>query len=363
MAIFKISESSVSLVKDENAYNGSFASLILECQENDARIFNAVLESDYEEAVRITEGTLLEGERARKAWKTVKDVSAIILDALKQFGQKLKQLFDAAVSKIKEIHAKRIGRFAEKFEKDFDPSNYDEKKLPSFGSGKLPVPMDDPDEYLINDVDIGHLMDSILTDVEKISNRKDNPDYVKEVISNAFKSSRSMIMDDVNSMYPNEKYITPSMISKAASSVMRVATDRDVRRLTAYATRAYSRENISNTVSTICGALKSANTTIASINKSRKEAFRQLDDVISNVKKSEKSLERTRACLELSSAYQTVISTIANTNIKVVMSGLKNNIKVINYIKSATKKKNDKDNNKEGEEAAAATNEMFSMLF
>ena len=363
MAIFKISESSVSLVKDENAYNGSFASLILECQENDARIFNAVLESDYEEAVRITEGTLLEGERARKAWKTVKDVSAIILDALKQFGQKLKQLFDAAVSKIKEIHTKRIANFAEKFEKDFDPSRYDEKRLPSFSSGKLPVPLDDPDTYLINDIDIGPLMDSVLADVQKISNRKENPDYIKEVISNAFKSSNSELMSDVYSMYPNEKFITPSMLSKTASTVARANNDRDVRKLTVYATRAYSKEKIADTVSTVCATLKNASTTIASINKSRKDCFKMLDDVISGVRKSEKSLERTRACLELSSAYQTVISTVANTNIKIIMSIVKNNIKVINYIKSATKKKNDKDNNKEGEEAAAATNEMFSMLF
>ena len=344
---------------NENNHVSSFANLILECQENNMKIFNSILESDYEEAVKINEGTLLEGERALNALKTVKNVFAIILDGLKQFGQKLKQLFDAAVSKLKEIHTKRIAKFAEKFEKDFNPANYDESKIPKKENISYPLAID-IGVSVVNDIDIGELMRSAKSDAIKITNRVQFPDYVKEIISNAFKSSNIEAVKEMKQEYKNEKYITPSMFSKF---ITKYDKDKYSPSKEKANNEDYSAKYISYTVTEICKYLKDSNSYITKINQSRKDSFKMLNDVISEVKKSEKSLELTRACLELSSAYQTVISTIANTNIKVVMLNLKNNIKCLNLIKSACGKGEKKNDDYEGEDILNSTNEMFSITF
>ena len=345
---------------NESSYAGSFASLILECQENDMRIFNAILESDYEEAVRINEGTLLEGEKAQRAWKTVKDVAAVIIDALKRFGQKLKQLYDAAVAKLKEVHTKKIAKFATDFEKEFDASKYDDKKI----LGKDEVPLMADDISIVEDIDIATLLKSSDSDVKTISNRVANPDHTKELISNAFKSSKTNVVKYMIEEYKNEKFITPSMFSKYISKFNKNSyASKDKTKASIKKENMYSASNISATVSSICKKLKDSNSYITKINDARKTSFKQLDDVVKKVKESEKSIDRTRACLEYSSAYQTVIATIANVNIKIVMMDLKNNIRCLNLIKSACSKDGKKEDNSKGEEAAAATNEAFSMIF
>ena len=363
MAVFKITESSVSIVKnDEDRWNGSFASLILECQENDMRIFNAILESDYEEAVRITEGVVLEGEKAQKAWKTVKDVAAIIAEGIKKFGKKLKQLFDAAVAKIKEIHTKKIAKFAEDFEKEFDASKYDENKILSKDIENIPIIFtSDLKSGIVSDIDINSLIKSNKSDIANISNRVANPDYTKELISNAFKSSKTKVVKHMTELYKDEKFITPSMFSRYISDFAKIR--HKAYKLYEDDTKVYySNIKIADTVKKLCERLKSSNTVVKDINEVRKSSFKQLNDLMKNAKESEKSIDDVRACLEYSSAYQTVIATIANVNIKIVMIALKNNIKALNAIKSACSKGDKKEDKSKGEEAAAATNEAFSML-
>ena len=364
MAVFKITESSVSLVKNESEskYSGSFASLILECQENDMRIFNAILESDYEEAVRITEGVVLEGEKAQKAWKTVKDVAAIIAEGIKKFGKKLKQLFDAAVAKIKEIHTKKIAKFAEDFEKEFDASKYDENKILSKDIENIPIIYtSDLKSEIVSDIDINSLIKSNKSDIANISNRVANPDYAKELVSNAFNSSKSTAVAEMKDHYKNEKFITPSMFSKFISDRAKNRYKYD-KSYEDYSKGYYANARIADTVKKLCERLKSSNTVVKDINEVRKNSFKQLNDLMKNAKESEKSIDDVRACLEYSSAYQTVIATIANVNIKIVMIALKNNIKALNAIKSACSKGDKKEDKSKGEEAAAATNEAFSML-
>ena len=328
------------------------------------RIFNAILESDYEEAVRITEGVVLEGEKAQKAWKTVKDVAAIIAEGIKKFGKKLKQLFDAAVAKIKEIHTKKIAKFAEDFEKEFDASKYDENKIFSKGIENIPVIFSSGDlkSEIVSDIDINSLIQSNKSDIANISNRVANPDYTKELVSNAFKSSKSVTVTLMKDHYKNEKFITPSMFSKFISDRAKNRYKYDKSQediIKGY----YENVRIANTVRELCDRLKSSNSIVKDINEVRKNSFKQLNDLMKNAKESEKSIDHTRACLEYSSAYQTVIATIANVNIKIVMMDLKNNIRCLNLIKSACSKDGKKEDNSKGEEAAAATNEAFSMIF
>lgn len=352
MAVFKITESSVSLVKnDEDRWNGSFASLILECQENDIRILNT-----------INEGTLLEEENGQKSTKSAKDIIAIIINGIKIFGQKLKQLYDNVIIKIKELYSNKISKFAKKFKEEFNPAEYDENKILNMDSTKIPAfyTADDLKDTILS-IDIDSLMKKALSNDSKISN--------EELISDAFRSAKGRygvwIKEDFS-----QGEITPSMVSKYVSDTIKYnykRKDTNVRNFDIIKDR-YRTELIGQFVDMVCDRLIYANEIIKIVNDSRKKSFKQIDDIIKNTKSSDRSIERARTCLEYSSAYQTVITTIANCNIKILMANIKNDVKSLKLLKSACRKVKKSDENyddyiPEEDNIEDATNEAFSMIF
>ena len=350
MAVFKITESSVSLVKnDEDRWNGSFASLILECQENDMRIFNT-----------INEGALLEEENGQKSIKSAKDIIAIIINGIKIFGQKLKQLYDNAIIKIKELYSNKISKFAKKFKDEFNPAEYDENKILNMDPTKIPPFYTDSVEDGIVTINIDSLMKSALSNNSKIPNNK--------LISDAFKSIEGEHRKGLNN-YFGDQLITPSMFSKYISEYVKINykdKSNNARTFDELKDYYYKTENIGRFVDRICNSLVSCSESIKIVNHSRKESFKQIDGIIKNAKSSDQSIERARTCLEYSSAYQTVIATIANCNIKFIIAEMKNDVKLLKLIKSACSTKDGKkEDNSKGEEdnIEDATNEAFSMIF
>lgn len=345
MAVFRITESSVSLVKnDEDRWNGSFASLILECQENDMRIFNA-----------INEDTLLE-ENKQKSPKSAKDIIAIIINGIKIFGQKLKQLYDNAIIKIKELYSNKISKFAKKFKDEFNPAEYNENKILNMDPAKIPV-FDNADtvkSYILT-IDIDPLMKKALSGGSKISN--------EILIDEAFRSTKGNLGKEARLRFLKGQLIAPFMLSELISSFIKQRKTPGMNTASFSLSRdSYKTENIKNHVDQICDRLTSDNESIKIVNNSRKESFKQIDDIIKNAKSSDQSIERARTCLEYSSAYQTVITTIANCNIKFIMAEIKNGVKLLKLIKSACKKVK-KSENSDAADAMNATNEAFSMIF
>ena len=347
MAVFRITESSVSLVKnDEDRWNGSFASLILECQENDMRIFNT-----------INEDALLEEGDEQKSPKSAKDIIAIIINGIKIFGQKLKQLYDNVVIKIKELYSNKISKFAKKFKDEFNPAEYSETKILNMDAAKIPAfYTDDVIKDLIFTIDIDPLMKKALSGGSKISN--------ETLIDEAFRSTKGTFGKWIREYFLQDQRITSSMVSKYISDCIKFSKKSKEQNVRVFdlLQNYYRTENIKNFVDKICDRLVSDNEFIKIVNNSRKESFKQIDDIIKNAKSSDQSIERARTCLECSSAYQTVITTIANCNIKFIMAEIKNGVKLLKLIKSACKKVK-KSENSDAADAMNATNEAFSMIF
>lgn len=103
--------------------------MLVEAQQNDLSIFDAVIRSDISSALRIKEGSLLESEISTLTEGVVTNIKNRIVELLKKFFAKVRALFDAFIAKLTSVIAIDGKKFIKMNEKRVNTAHLNEIKV------------------------------------------------------------------------------------------------------------------------------------------------------------------------------------------------------------------------------------------
>lgn len=115
---------------DTRYYHESNIGLMLvEAQQNDLSIFDAVIRSDISSALRIKEGSLLESEISALNEGVASGIKNRIVEMLKKFFAKVRALFDSFIAKLTSIIVVDGKKFVKMNEKRVNTAHLNEIKV------------------------------------------------------------------------------------------------------------------------------------------------------------------------------------------------------------------------------------------
>lgn len=293
--------SSVGVSKTKvGKYNSmEFGRIMYESECNDQKLFEAILKSDFREIQGLREGTLLESEIQRLNEASISEMIASLQERIKAFWQKIKKVFDNAITWISAYVAQNGKAFVKKFK-----ARMAHKKKSWSGSEETEL----IDESKFRKLTIPPGVEAIERDIRSkmsAANKIEKSKVVGAALTSVLKTGGvSAEVDDA------DDYKT-----KATEAIFQKITVK------------------AGDIDRLCGILETGSTCIKDLQASKKVSEKAIQALGKRLKKAERdaSVESgtshadiIRNINALVGAYETVISATSKTAIKAVQQNMKN---------------------------------------
>ena len=323
----------------ESGYNGSFATLILECEENNMRIFNAILEAPDDITI---------GGKGKGALHNIGDIISILGEAINKAIVKIRELISKAKIKINELLTGPVAAFAKDFKKNIDTYDFGnigdlEPIVLNYYTGNFqlkPFLNLDINEFLqiskeyLKTKGYSYTYDSEKLHYKAYKNALKNSPKECEWISSLVDTS---LKDKKGDLFSAKNF---NILIEAALSVAKRDTEEFIRK---FIHRTYTNPlAIENYASDICDTLINSKYAVKSIGDIENKSIQALNSVKSELKDSLVDQSNNKQDKSLLLKYindcEAIIISIANANLKVMMTEIKRMIKTLWSMKKIVSK-------------------------
>lgn len=334
----------------ESGYNGSFATLILECEENNMRIFNTILEAD----------DIIIGGKGKGALHNIGDIISILGEAINKAIVKIRELISKAKIKINELMTGPVAAFAKDFKKNIDKYDFRgvgalEPIVLNYYTGNFQL------KPFLN-LDINEFLQTSkeFLKAKNYSHTYNSGKLYYTAYENALKNSPKeceWIRYLVDVMLKDKKENLSSNLSSAKNfnfliEVCLSVAKRDMEEsMRKFLHSTYTNPlAIENYASDICDTLINSKYAVKSIGDIENKSIQALNSVKSKLKDSLVDQSNNKQDKSLVLKYmndcETIVISIANANLKVMMTEIKRMIKTLWSMKKIVSK-GAKDNSKD----------------
>ena len=323
----------------ESGYNGSFATLILECEENNMRIFNAILEAPDDIVI---------GGKGKGALHNIGDIISILGEAINKAIVKIRELISKAKIKINGLMTGPVAAFAKDFKKNIDKYDFRgvgalEPIVLNYYTGNFQL------KPFLN-LDINEFLQASkeFLKFKNYSYTYDSEKLYYAAYKNALKNSAKeckWISDDAESLLRDKKGDLFSAknfntLIEALLSIDKRDMEESMRK---FLHKTYTNPlAIENYASDICDTLINSKYAVKSIGDIENKSIQALDSVKSKLKDSLVDQSNNKQDKSLVLKYmndcETIVISIANANLKVMMTEIKRMIKTLWSMKKIVSK-------------------------
>ena len=323
----------------ESGYNGSFATLILECEENNMRIFNAILEAPDDIVI---------GGKGKGALHNIGDIISILGEAINKAIVKIRELISKAKIKINEIMTGPVAAFARDFKKNIDTYDFRgvgalEPIVLNYYTGNFQL------KPFLN-LDINEFLQASkeFLKFKNYSYTYDSEKLYYAAYKNALKNSAKeckWISDDAESLLRDKKGDLFSaknfnILIEALLSIDKRDMGESIKK---FIHSTYTNPlAIENYASDICDTLINSKYAVKSIGDIENKSIQVLNSVKSKLKDSLDNQSNNKQDKSLVLKYmndcETIVISIANANLKVMMTEIKRMIKTLWSMKKIVSK-------------------------